>query len=194
MNKNQKVRRPGNGSKWEAKRTPFEIERDRATIANLYLQGNTQQEIAGKLNLSRDAIQHDLMRIREQWQKSTIYDFNDAKTKALAELDHLKAVAWDAWERSKKGRKKTSQSETRPGGAKRGEVTATVANEETYGDPRYLQTVRDAISEQCKLLGLYPETNKLTAGLPDGAAGQASVVYLPSFETPKPVPADAQRN
>lgn len=175
-------------SKNSPKRNSDEIKRDRANISRLYLQGKTQEAIAGELNVSRDMVQHDLMRIREEWQKSMIFDFNEAKTKALAELDNLMVTAWGAWEASKKGRKKTVRSEARKAGHKKPELTASITNEETYGDPRFLQQIKDCISEKSKILGLYPDTSKLAPGLPEGAAAQASVVYLPAFDKPKPRP------
>lgn len=182
-------------SKHSPKRTPFEIERDRTAIAKLYLKGQNQYDIARELNISRDMVQHDLMRIKEAWQQSTVFDFHEAKTKALAEIDNLMVTAWGAWEQSKKGRKKTVQSQTKKGTSKKNsEVTASVSNEETYGDPRFLQQVKDCISEKAKLLGLYPDDSKLSPALPEGAAAQASVVYLPAFEQPKPRPEIAAQN
>lgn len=135
------------------KRSKIEIKRDRARIAALYLRGYTQEQIAEEFGISRDMVQHDVMRIREEWSASTLYDFNEAKTKALAEIANLKATAWKAWDKSANGRKKTKQVKNEKGGPpNRAELTV----EDSAGDPRFLITIKELIAEEMKILGIYP--------------------------------------
>ena len=80
------------------KRTPFEIERDRAEISELYLKGATQLAIAEQLGLSRQQIGYDLGKIQQQWRTHTALDLDSHKGQQLAKLDQLEREYWMGWE------------------------------------------------------------------------------------------------
>jgi len=171
------------------KRSKFEIKRDRKNIAALYLKGWSQERIADELKISRDMVQYDVTRIKEDWRQSAVYDFDAAKQKALAELANLKATAWQAWEKSTLQRKRTKQSQTKGKGSG-DHQTAEVIQEEQAGDPRFLITIKELIKEECHLLGLYPEAlpaNDLPQ-LPGGNASQTQVIEIPAWSPEKPKP------
>lgn len=171
-------------------RKPFEITRDRVTIAQLRLQGLSQYSIANKLNVSRDVVRYDLAAIEAEWKKSALIDFDGAKAQELARIDNLERTYWDAWERSMRGRSKTIQRQTSRTG-KKGKAaltTASVEKQELYGDPRFLDGIKWCVEQRCKIFGLYAVSDNAgkAPGVPAG--NLAAVVYLPAFGTPRQAP------
>ena len=79
------------------------IARRRQQVANLYLQGWPQAEIADHLQIAQSTISNDLKRIQKEWRR-----FDDPRLRHVAErssyekLDRLERESWAAWERSQK--------------------------------------------------------------------------------------------
>ena len=71
--------------------------RDRRRIADLYLRGILQCDIADKLELSESTVSRDLETLYKQWRASALVDIGKAKAKELAKLDHLEATYWESW-------------------------------------------------------------------------------------------------
>lgn len=157
------------------KRTQFEIARDHADIAGMYLRGMNQWEIAKalasdperKYELSRQSISRDLKLIKSRWVQMSVASIAELKARELAKLDELERESWRAWERSTQERKKTRTGRKVTGGlqavadqrtagpSKQAQAdTVDVWREEQQGDPRFLTTVMDCIDRRCKLLGL----------------------------------------
>jgi len=143
-------------------RQPSEIDRDRKLIAAYYLKGKSQVEIAELVDIDQSTVSRDLSYIRQQWRKDSLFDFNEAKGKELAEVDLLELTYWEAWERSleefksksikQKGSKieKTGQDEV----TRITPVEAIQKSEDRNGDPRFLQGVQWCIERRCKILGI----------------------------------------
>lgn len=171
-------------------RTEFEINRDRAIIADLYLKGWSYTAIADKLGITRDMVAYDLDKIRGEWAQSALMDFDKARAAELARVDKLEATFWDAWERSCKGKKKTIQKQyntTNPGGGTGSQTSAAVESQETIGDPRFLNGIMTCIERRCRILGLdISERTKGTEAGPAGANGP--VIFLPSFDSTQKAP------
>lgn len=141
------------------KRTPDQRRRDLAIVANLYMQGYTQAEIAEHLNgrteedrdytISRHQISYDLISLREEWLNSALVDLDKRKAQELAKLDHLEREYWEAWHRSLQAEETitTEMSEDDEGRMKR-----TVKG--SSGDPRYLQGIERCINRRIELFGL----------------------------------------
>lgn len=125
-------------------RTEFQREHDLQLTASLYLQGKTQQEIAGVIGVSRSQIGYDLDEIRERWLTSSIRDFDQARAEALAKIDLLEREAWLAWEQSK-----VIEFEAANNRIERGKPKLRP------GDIRYWQAAHAANQERNKLLSLY---------------------------------------
>lgn len=174
------------------KRSAIQIERDREEIARRYLHGETQQQIADALEMTRQMIGYDLKAIQEAWRASALRNFDEAKAQELAKIDEVEREAWDAWFNSKKprlitfketvlqGKQRPSQTldvlddddeedETEDIGAFEELLNARtkerVTREEMLGDPRFLLIVHSCIERRSKLLGLdEPEKMDLTSG------------------------------
>ena len=141
------------------KRRPDQRRRDLAIVANLYMQGYTQAEIAEHLNsrdeedrdyeISRHQISYDLGTLREEWLNSALVDLDRRKAEELAKLDRLEREYWEAWRRSLQAEETitTEMSEDDEGKMRR-----TVKG--SSGDPRYLQGIERCINRRIELFGL----------------------------------------
>ncbi|MDO6747189.1 hypothetical protein [Gilvimarinus sp. 1_MG-2023] len=151
------------------KRTPSQIARDRADIADMYLRGWQQVRIAEHLTqksedgiqYSLDMVRRDLREVRAQWRKSALIDFDAAKQEQLAKLDMMECQVWDQWLRSCEDYKKHTT-----GKGAQGPIDKTETGGQT-GDPRYMNVLLSIIERRCKLLGLDAPT-KVAPTDPDG--------------------------
>lgn len=141
------------------KRTPFQIARDRAEIARLYLQGKFQHEIASTINsdpdrdytLTQPMISYDLKAVQDDWRDSAVRDFDAAKAEAIAKIDELERTYWAAWLASRETKERTIQEQIVATTAR---TKAVIHKEEQVGDPRFLAGVQWCIDRRCKLMGL----------------------------------------
>lgn len=127
---------------------------DITRIAPLYLQGKNYREIAEALGLSIKQVAVDITTIKEDWRKTYIEDFNEYRKRELLKVDLIEAEAWEAWERSKKGRtsKVKSAEDSQQFGSRR---SATEEHSESHGDVQYLQIVHTCVNTRARLLGIY---------------------------------------
>jgi transcriptional regulator with XRE-family HTH domain len=152
------------------KRTNFQVRQDRVKIAELYLRGCSQAEIAGKLGFTQQQISYDLQIIQREWRKDTSRALDEYKAKELAKIDHTERCYWEAWERSieefrsrtikAKGIKADQKIQAKPEQAEQ-----TIYTENRCGDPRFLDGVLKCIERRCKLLGLDAPAKVETEGV-----------------------------
>lgn len=136
-------------------RSKIQIARDRKRIAELYLKGWLQADIATELGVDQSTISRDLKAIQGGWQESVLVDFNEAKGRELAKIDQLEITYWEAWDRSlDEFKSKTVKAK----GTNKKEVAKnaeqTIKTEDRNGDPRFLQGIQWCIEKRCKLFGL----------------------------------------
>ncbi len=148
------------------KRTEIQRENDYRRIADLYLQGKTQSDIAETVGLDQSQVSRDLAVIQKRWRTDTTINMDEAKQKELSRIDTLERTYWDAWERTleEKTKTRTEQSKT---GEKNGSAKATIEKETLLGNPAYLAGIQWCISERCRILGLYAPA-KVAPTTPDG--------------------------
>ena len=166
-------------SKSGPKRTNFQIERDRREIADLYLQGWIQADIAAHLNedeetrgytLTQQMISYDLARLQEQWRESALIDIDEAKARELAKIDRLEREYWRAWVRSCEDTetvKQRGKPGDMPGRVDTENVERTVKGQ--IGDPRFLQGVQWCVERRCKILGIDAASHIELGGAGGGA-------------------------
>lgn len=135
--------------------------RDRRIIADLYLQGWLQVNIAEKVGISQSTVSNDLKALQKEWLKSSLIDYDEAKSKELARIDRLEREYWDAWQRSLDEFRSTTLKGKRPGdGEKPKPDEQTVRTEDRNGDPRFLAGVQWCIDRRCKVIGIdAPQRN-----------------------------------
>jgi hypothetical protein len=136
------------------RRSNAQLARDRKRVAELYLKGWLQVDIAQELNVNQSTISRDLAYLIEEWQAVALYDFNEARARELAKINLLEETYWAEWLTSKDPivKRKT---------AKKVDGQTTEATQEVSlgtGDPRFLQGVQWCIDRRCKLLGLDTQT------------------------------------
>jgi predicted transcriptional regulator len=148
----------------------------RVEIAEMYLKGRRQSEIAQELGTTQATISRNLAAVREEWLKSALVNFNEAVARELAKTDNLERVYWESWERSLEPFKsKTIKARGNPKTEDELKSSAeqTLKTEDRNGDPRFLQGVQWCIEKRCKLLGLdVPDRIQIDwrETLPDGVS------------------------
>jgi transcriptional regulator with XRE-family HTH domain len=150
-------------------RTPLERERDLRETAALYLRGLSQDEIAQRLNVSRQQIGYDLKVLHRRWQESALADFGAKKAAELAKVDELERSYWEAWQRSCQLREVSTQEKTQAGEGQ-GEAArfkAGFRKEQRDGNPQFLQGVERCIEMRCKIIGAFAAL-KIAPTTPDG--------------------------
>lgn len=160
------------------RRSPAQVTRDRRRIADLYLRGWLQADIAAELKIDQSTVSRDLSALQEEWRQSTLVDLNEAKSKELAKVDQLEREYWEAWERSKENAEVevTEQIGTRrklkQGEKDTGEPAIVPERLKKYkrvegqsGNPSFLAGIQWCINKRCEILGLNaPKNVDLTSG------------------------------
>lgn len=153
------------------------VEQRAAQVAQLYLQGKTQHEIAQIVGVQQPRVCKDLKLIREEWRAARVADFDEAKDRELARIDHIEREAWAAWGRSV-GQRKTTTREmdgSAPPGSAPSPAKVTVKTEEQPGDPRFLERVQWCVDQRCKVLGLYAP-KRIEVGVHEAKARLAAML------------------
>ena len=132
------------------RRSPSQIARDRRRIADAYLRGCLQADIAIELGLSEATISRDLQVLHGEWLKSGLIDYNRAKAQELAKVDALEREYWGAWERSK-GKAIRMRGQKKVNGQT---IVNTTEADNRDGDSRFLAGVQWCIERRCKILGI----------------------------------------
>jgi hypothetical protein len=138
------------------------VNHRRHQVAELYLGGKYQVEIARLLGVSQQQVSLDLKAVQQAWLASSIRNFDTVKAEQLAKIDYIERQALEAWERSLKPREITVQEVTE-GEHRTNKVT--LRKEGQDGDPRYLQIAQRCIDQRIDLLGIgaSAEANKALA-------------------------------
>ena len=141
------ARGPGGTGK---RRSTAQRARDRRKIADLYLQGWLQADIAGFLGVSPSTISNDLKALQGAWLQSTLMDFDEAKARELAKVDRLEREYWEAWIHSCEDAETIRQE----GNPKKDPSRVIKTSKGQAGDPRFLQGVQWCIDKRCKIIGI----------------------------------------
>jgi hypothetical protein len=157
------------------------VNHRRHHVAELYLGGKYQVEIARLVGVSQQQVSLDLKAIQKAWFASSIRNFDEVKAEQLAKIDYVERQALDAWERSLQPREVTVQ-EVIDGEHRTNKVS--LRKEPQGGDPRYLQIAQRCIDQRIDLLGIgaSAEANRALA------TGLASLLAQAQDATAPPQP------
>jgi hypothetical protein len=143
----------------------LQVQQRRTTVARLYLQQRTQEEIARAVAVDQGTVCRDLKATQTEWQRQRLDDFQQAKLRELARIDRLEREYWDAWERSCHERAQTVQEKTSAPSGDR--FKAGTRTEDRDGNAEFLRGVERCIEMRCKILGTFAAL-KIAPTTPDG--------------------------
>jgi hypothetical protein len=138
----------------------LELIMRRQRVAELHLQGWSQQCIANEVGTVQSVVFNDLKQIRKEWREAAIRDFDAMRDEELRRLERIEKEAWSAWERSQKPQQSARVSD-KEGGKGHKTVKAQV------GNPRFIEVVLKCIESRRAMLGLDAPT-KIAPTTPDG--------------------------
>jgi hypothetical protein len=129
------------------------LERRKNMIPD-YLRGMSQYDLAAKYGVNQSLISRELKRIRQDWEKSILVDFNQAKARELSKIDNLEKEYWAAWKNSIGEKTKTRTKKIIGASA----TEASVEKDQMLGNPAWLQGIQWCIEQRCKIFGIYEAT------------------------------------
>jgi hypothetical protein len=127
----------------------------RKRVADAYLSGRIQFEIAREEGVDHSTISRDLAAIRKDWRESALMDLDAKFDEELAKLDQVEREAWAAWRESTTTLHTHSREEI-IGGRDDGATRTTEKRQQRCGDPAFLQIILQCLDRRCKLLQLQP--------------------------------------
>ncbi len=163
------------------KRTPVQIDKDRTEVAEMFVRAVPVRQIAIRLNkmnahlgysLSFQQIYQDITVITKNWQQERTAYIDRQVSMEVAKINAVENAAWDAWERSVDGRKKTEITGGRTDDEGRiigGEVNKRT-KESSAGDGRYLMIVLTCVKQRAELLGIIEQKLKVSGSITVGSA------------------------
>ena len=158
-------------------RNPVEREKALAKVADMYLQGKRQHEIAEALGVAQSTVSNDLKTLRERWLESSLRDFDEAKAQELAKLDQLESTYWEAWFNSL-GPERTDKLKGPDTPVEGVVLEREQVTKSSSGNPMFLKGVRECIADRRKILGVDAPT-KVAATDADGESVGTGVVVVP---------------
>lgn len=161
-------------SKHANKRTPEQIERDRAIAIEMYNKGYTQHEIAAYISdisdysISNRQVSEDIKKVRERWLETQQDEYRVLVRQELSRLEAFENEAWRAWRESKGTvtQKRVEEVAKKVRDEYDGEVDdeelvrlmvdkVVTTTSESVGDRSFLELIFKTQQERRKLLGVY---------------------------------------
>ena len=134
------------------KNEPLKLAQRRAAVAEQYLTGGRQWEIAEKLGIDPGTVSRDLKLIHTAWAASALNDVNTARARELDKIDQLERMYWNAWLRSCEDKESTTTEKATGGETDR--LKAARKLEGQSGNPAFLAGVQWCIAKRCQIRGL----------------------------------------
>jgi transposase len=137
----------------------LEIKKRRRRVAELYLRGWSQREIADDIDMSVATVNRDLSAIQEQWTESALIDMDVAMARQLARLQKLEDEAWEAWHKSKEDKtiekkKRRERIASGDGENRPSEIEMRETTKSRYGNTAILDRIMRIVDRRTELLGL----------------------------------------
>lgn len=158
------------------RRTPQQMEHDRSFISKYYLRGYSYRDIAKIINeelikieagyaLTEASVYNDIKIIQIEWKRERFESIEEYMQMELRKLDKIETELWEAWEVSKRGKRriKIRGGQLNNGEGDGGTLQNRVA-ESSAGDPKFLDLLLEVQNRRAKLLGydipLKPQFDK----------------------------------
>ena len=154
------------------KRSKIQQERDRVTIAELYLKGWSQARIGEYLEVDQSTVCRELKKIKQAWKAEATRDYDLHVDEQLRRLAMVESEYWEGWERSQTTKEQSLQEKLTEAATSRDSKAKIQRRTETrVGDPRFLEGIVKCNQERSKLLDLYPTSNAPTSDSNASAPG-----------------------
>lgn len=143
------------------KRSKIQQERDRVTIAELYLKGWSQGRIGEYLELDQSTICRELKKVKQAWKEEAVRDYSLHIGEQMRRLALVESEYWSGWERSQTAKEQSLQeklTEAATSGDSRAKIQRRT--ETRVGDVRFLEGIVKIVQERSKLLDLYPASDR----------------------------------
>lgn len=127
----------------------------RVKVAEMYLTGKSQTEIAVHFGINQSSISRDIKAIQKAWLNQAVSSFDVMQSRELARIDQLEREYWDAWERSCQSLETTAVVKGRMNDGKMIGDEATKTIKTQAGDPRFLNGIQWCIEQRLKIFGGY---------------------------------------
>lgn len=122
-------------------------------VAELYVHGRPQYEIAEKLQITQQQVSYDLKKIQRQWLDQATAMVSEHRAAELARIDERERVAWEAWHRSTQEQQITVTERIEGDGGRKDR--ASVKTVQKVGAVEFLNAIQACSDQRCKILGLY---------------------------------------
>lgn len=136
-------------------RTPDQIERDRALIAERRLKGYKQSDIALELGVTQQQVSYDLKVVRKRWRDDQIASVEEHVSQKIAEVELVKQKAWEAWDASTQTKEIEIQEVHTVGD--RVTKKRIIRRERSTGNAAYLGQILNCIEKESALRNLPTE-------------------------------------
>ena len=163
------------------------LAKRRQEVAQMNLAGMTLAQIGERLGVDAATVCRDLAWVREEWRKTAVQDYDQARAIELARLNLVERRYWEAWERSREDKVTRIEAYGSPG-AQCGttldhdtELRATYRWEKTEtqaGKPSFLEGVLKCIDKRRKLMELGRRKEEKTGR--EGSRAANVVAHGPS--------------
>jgi len=153
------------------RRNKLERERDLVLIADMYLAGVPQSEIAAKFGITQPQVSKDIAEIKIRWSNETSEDLVRMKNEEIARVNGLERTYWGAWRDSQKPKEvqyqekissdpelKEQEDGTFKAVPAKDRDKAALRTEGQVGNPAFLSGVQWCIERRCKMRGLDSPT------------------------------------
>ena len=152
------------------KRNETELLLDRVVITDMLLRNSSLRQIAEKLNennvgrytVTFQQVWYDVKKLQKEWYQESQDLIEQGIVREIKKLDKIEAECWDAWEKSKRGKRSTIME----GGfvdAEGKETAGSIVNrklDSSSGDVRFLVMIERCIVRRSELLGVMFPSKK----------------------------------
>lgn len=104
----------------------LKLKKNRSEIADMLLRGCSADYIQLKMGIGEKTYNNIVKDLNALWAANAETAFAEVKARELARIDHLRAVAWEAWENSRKGERVDNSKVTQALRMVRDQSTKTV--------------------------------------------------------------------
>jgi len=137
---------------------PSERFTELVELSELIKRGWSDTDIAKEMDRTPYWSFKQRQKLHKQWERRAARNVDQERTQVLKEINHATKEAFDAFKLSQGKKRSTVQKVSRDGRKSQGRTEDVVSEEESPGDPRFMELVFKGISQKKEILGLDAPT------------------------------------